>query len=351
MPSKALKDLVGKLPSEYIEFAEDGLDADIEEFVDTGSYAFNALLSGSLYGGFPTNRISVLCAENSSGKTFYALSAVKYFLKKFPGSIAVYFDTESAVTTQMLTSRNIDPSRVAVIGVSTLEDFRHNAVTLLDNYMKQDESERPRMMLVLDSFGMLSSEKEMEDTSAGKNTVDMTKGRIAKGIFRVLMLKLAKAKVPMIINVHQYLQQGAMFPQAIPAGGEGLKYACSHLIFMSKSKEKDGTEVVGAIIKCKTGKSRCTKEQKIVETRLFFDRGLDRYYGLIPIALKYEIFKQEGPRIVMPDGTKVYESKIYKDPTKYFTDEIMAKLEEACKDEFHYMRAAKADEDEEDNGD
>ena len=281
MSNAFLKNLVGKLPSEYVEFADEGLDADVQDFVDTGSYAFNAILSGSIYGGFPGNRISVLCAENSSGKTFYALSAVKYYLEQNPDSIAVYFDSESAVTTQMLQTRDIDPKRVAVIGVATLEEFRHNVIALLDNYTQEPEDKRKKMIIVLDSFGMLSSEKELRDTSEGKDTVDMTKGRIAKAIFRVLTLKLAKAKVPMIVNVHQYLQQGVMFPQAVPAGGEGLKYACSSLVFMSKSKEKDGADVVGAVIKCKMGKSRITKENKVISTRLFYESGLDRYYGLL----------------------------------------------------------------------
>ena len=119
-------------------------------------------------------------------------------------------------------------------------------------------------------------------------------------------------------------------------GGSGLKYAASTIIYLSKSKEKDGTDVVGNIIKCEAKKSRFTQEGSKVATRLFFDeRGLDKYYGLLELGEKYNVFKRVGNRIAI-GGSNVYPKSILSNPEKYFTDEVMAKLEEAARTEYSY---------------
>ena len=117
------------IKSEWIEYADDGLDADLTTTVDTGSYAFNALVSGSIYGGIPGNRIMAIAGDPSTGKTMFALNFVKSFLDKNPDGFCVYFDTESAITTEMLTQRGIDTSRVIVIGIAMIEEFRHQSLS------------------------------------------------------------------------------------------------------------------------------------------------------------------------------------------------------------------------------
>jgi hypothetical protein len=119
-------------------------------------------------------------------------------------------------------------------------------------------------------------------------------------------------------------------------GGSGLKYAASSIVYLSKKKEKDGTEVIGNIIHCKNHKSRLTKENKMVDVRLTYDMGLDKYYGLLEIAEKYEIFKKVSTRYEMPDGSKHFGKEILSNPTKYFTEDIMNKLDKACEKEFKY---------------
>ena len=120
-------------------------------------------------------------------------------------------------------------------------------------------------------------------------------------------------------------------------GGSGLKYAASSIIYLSKKKEKDGTEVVGNIIKATTHKSRLSKENKTVEIRLFYDeRGLDKYYGLIELAEKYDIFQKAGTRYKMPDGTTQFGKTIMENPQKYFTPDVMQQLDDAAKKEFTY---------------
>jgi len=323
--------------NEFAGFVSDGVAAgDITSYVDTGSYIFNALVSGSLFGGLPSNKVTALAGESSTGKTFFALSVVRNFLAANPTGGVIYFESESAISRDMIESRGIDSKRMVIMPVGTIEEFRTQACRILDKYMKEPKDERVPMLFVLDSLGMLSTSKEMEDVANDKQVRDMTKSQLIKGAFRVLTLKLGQANVPMIVTNHTYDVIGSYVPTKEMGGGTGLKYAASTIIYLGKKKEKDGTEVVGNIIKCEAKKSRLTKEGSKVETRLYFDeRGLDRYYGLLELGEEHGVFTRKGNRIVVGESS-VYPSVILADPEKYFTEEVMAKLEEAAQAEFSY---------------
>ena len=335
--SDFLKDIIKTTGNEYAALVSDGVEAgDVENFIDTGSYVFNALLSGSVYGGLPANKITALAGESATGKTYFLMGIVKNFLDANPDSGVVYFESESAITKQMVVDRGIDPDRMVIVPVTTVQEFRTQAIKVLDRYMEQDVDIRRPLFLCLDSLGMLSTTKEVEDTTDGKETRDMTRAQVLKAAFRVLTLKLGKAKVPMVVTNHTYDSMGSMFPTKEMGGGSGLKYAASSIIFLSKKKEKDGTEVIGNIVHCKNHKSRLTIENKMVDVRLTYDKGLDKYYGLLELAEKYDIFKKVSTRYEMPDGAKLYGKQILNDPEKYFTKDIMDKIEEAAQKEFTY---------------
>ncbi len=330
-----LKDIIKETGNEYASLVADGVEAgDVDTFIDTGSYIFNALLSGSLYGGLPANKITALAGESATGKTFFLMGIVKNFLDSNPDAGVIYFESESAITKQMVIDRGIDPTRMVILPVTTVQEFRTQSLKVLDSYLLTNR-ERP-MLMCLDSLGMLSTTKEVEDTSDGKETRDMTRAQVLKAAFRVLTLKLGKAKIPMVITNHTYDVVGSMFPTKEMGGGSGLKYAASSIVYLSKKKEKDGTEVIGNIIHCKNHKSRLTQENKMVDVRLTYNKGLDKYYGLLDLALKYNMFKQVSTRIELPDGTKQYAKTINNDPEKYFTKDVMDLLNEAASKEYKY---------------
>lgn len=322
--------------NEFATIASDGMESDITGFVDTGSYAFNALLSGSMYGGIADNKIVALAGESATGKTFFALGICKKFLDDRPDAIVLYFDTEQAITSKMLSERGIDAKRVGVFPVATVEEFRYQAIQIVDNYMKLPKSEQKPILIVLDSLGMLSTKKEIEDTAEGKTTKDMTRTQVIKATFRTLTLKLGQAGIPMLITNHTYAVIGSMFPSSEMSGGTGLKYAASTIVYLSKKKVKDGTEVIGNIIHCKLFKSRLTKENSMVDVLLSYDKGLNPYYGLIDIGLKHGILKKSSTKIEFPDGSKAFEKSIYSNPQKYFSPEIMSSLESVVGKEFKY---------------
>jgi RecA/RadA recombinase len=336
--SNFLKDIIKDVGNEYATLVSDGVDsADVTNFIDTGSYSFNALLSGSIFGGLPGNKITAIAGEAATGKTFFALGICKNFLDKDKEAGVIYFESESAISKEMIVSRGVDATRMVIVPVATVQEFRNQSIKVLDKYLEQPEDKRKPLMFVLDSLGMLSTTKEMEDTAEGKETRDMTRSQIVKSTFRVLTLKLGRAKVPMIMTNHTYDVIGSMYPQKEMGGGSGLKYAASSIIYLGKRKEKDAdNEVIGNIIHCKNYKSRLTKENAQIDVRLTYKSGLDRYYGLLEIAEEEGIFKKVSTRYEMPDGSKVFGKNINDEPEKYFTKEVLKQIDETTKKKFLY---------------
>lgn len=336
--SDFLSSIVKSSGNKYASLVSEGLQgSDVGGFVDTGCYIFNGLLSGSIYSGLPNNKILALAGESSTGKTYFTLGIVSKFLKDNPDAVVLYFDSEQAVTSEMFKNRGIDSKRVAVFPVATIEEFRHQAITIVDKYLELSQEDRKPTMIVLDSLGMLSTSKEMNDTAEGKETRDMTRAQIVKSTFRVLTVKLGIAKIPMIMTNHTYQVVGAYVPMSEMGGGTGLKYAASTIVYLSKKKDKNADgEVIGNIIHAKLYKGRFTKENSVVDLRLNYDSGLDPYYGLVDIAVEAGIFKKNSTRIELPDGSKVFEKTIYDNPEKYFTKEVLDQIDKAVYNKFSY---------------
>ena len=329
-----LKEIVKEIGDDYTQLAAD-ID-EREEFIDTGSYIFNAVVSGSIYGGVSRNKITAIAGESSTGKTFFSLAVVKNFLDNNPDGYCLYFDTEAAVNKGLLASRGIDLKRLVVVNVVTIEDFRQKALKAVDIYLNTKTEDRKPCMFVLDSLGMLSTEKEITDALNEKQVRDMTKSQLVKGAFRMLTLKLGQANIPLIVTNHTYDVIGSYVPTKEMGGGSGLKYASSTIIYLSKKKEKSEKEVVGNIIKAKTVKSRLSKENKEVEIRLYYDdRGLDRYYGLLELGEIGGLWQNKAGRYEL-NGKKVFAKQILANPQEYFTPEVMQALDEIAQNHFSY---------------
>lgn len=331
-----IKDIVKELNNEYAQVATDIKDK--QEYVDTSSLVFNALCSGDLFGGISKNNITAIAGEQSTGKTFFSLGIAKNFLDKNPTGYVMYIESESAINKKLLESRNIPMDRFVVVPVSTIEEFRTTALKALDRYIKVPVDERVPFMMVLDSLGMLSTNKEVNDTLEGKDVRDMTKSSLIKGAFRVLTLKLGEANVPLIVTNHTYDKIGSYVPEKEMGGGGGLKYAASQIIYLSKKKEKEGTEVVGNIIKARANKSRLSKENCSVDIRLFYDsRGIDKYYGILEMAIEAGLITQGGAWYTFVDtGEKVQKKKIMENVEEYFNKEFLDKLNVYVKEQFSY---------------
>jgi RecA/RadA recombinase len=317
--SDFFRDIVNEMKDEDTTIAADGKGSgEFTGYIDSGCMMLNAIVSGSLVGGMPNNKVLVLAGESSTGKTYIALGIVRHFLNP----------------TKMMVDRGIDPRRVIRSEPATLQDFRTKAIKILEKY--KANAARPPMLLVLDSLGMLSSEKEMADTSEGKDTRDMTKAQLIRGIFRVLRLRMAKLQVPMIVTGHTYASVGAYVPTQVLSGGGGVVYASDNIVFLRKSKDKEGTEVVGNILKARMHKSRGSRENREVEMRLSYDTGLDRYFGLLELGERHGVVKRVGNRYQFPDGQLHFRKHIDADPESVYTETVLAELEKAANREFQY---------------
>lgn len=323
------KNFAEDLKDEDTTIAADGQAAsEFSGTIDSGSYLLNALLSGSIYGGIPNNKITAFAGESATGKTFFVMGCVKAFLDANPEAGVMYYDTEAAVTKEMMESRGIDTNRVMISEPQTIQEFRTKALKAIDLYETTPKDKRPPFMFVLDSLGLLSTTKELEDIADGKETRDMTKAQVIKAAFRVLTLKLARAGIPMLVTNHVYEVIGSYIPMKEMGGGTGLKYAASTIVYLGKKKERDNTtkEIVGNIIKCTTFKSRLSKENQVAEVLLTYDKGLDKYYGMIELAIDAGIFEKKGSRIVA-NGKSVYAKQILANPEEYFTQTVMDELD------------------------
>lgn len=337
MKNDLFKELLAAAQNDYASIVDDGITGESDEYINTGSYTLNALLSGSIYKGLPNNKVTALAGEPATGKTFFAINIVRQFLKDNPNGFVFYFESESALTKNIFESRSVDTKRVVIMPVATVQQFRTESIRILDKYLQTDEKDRLPMLFVLDSLGNLSTEKEISDIAEGKDTRDMTRAQLIKGAFRVLTLKLGKAKVPLIVTNHIYDIVGSYVPMKKMSGGSGLEYAASTIVFLSKKKDKDKDgNITGAIITASLKKARMTVENKKVETLLDYANGIDPYYGLLDLAEKFKIVKKVGNKYEFPNGEKAFENAILNSPEKYFDDVIMKEIDDKCKGEFVY---------------
>ena len=212
--------------------------AKIDEWISTGSYVLNAALSGSLFGGLPNRRSLVLAGEEGTGKTFIAMSIVRNAQKM--GYTPIYFDSEGSIDIDFAAKLGVDVSNIRLQPVNTVEEFSHIASQIVDQ-IEQDKAKGitpPKIMVVLDSLGNLSSIKESEDTLSGDNKRDMTKQQAIRKLFRVNGMKFAKHGIPFVINNHVY-DSMSMFTAKEISGGGGVKYNASIIFVLSKGKLDD----------------------------------------------------------------------------------------------------------------
>ena len=270
--------------------------------------------------------------------TYLTLGVVKHYLDEYPDALVCLFESESAISKDMLIARGIDVSRVAVFPCTTVEEFRDNTLRILTAHLEQSEKERPRLMFVLDSLGMLSTNKEIAEAIASSGTKDMTRAQLIKSAFRVLTLKLGYANIPLIVTNHVYANVGGNSPLPESGGGGGFKYAVSTEITLTKAKykPKEGEDPHGIIVTATAKKSRLTVEGTKARVLIRYAGGLDKHYGLLPVAEAVGVVKKDMGRWLLPDGRKVFEKNIIDDPTMLYTDDVLKKIDEWCKENFTY---------------
>jgi RecA/RadA recombinase len=323
-----LKNILEEIKDEDTNMASDGCSsAEFGNFIDTGSYSLNALFSSSIYGGIPDNKVSCLAGVESVGKTYYLLSIIRTFLGSNTKAGAIIYDSEDAITKELIEKRGIDSRRIILVNKHTVQEWKFHALKFLAAYEASED--KPPMLMALDSLGQLSTTKEMEDSLSGNDVKDMTRTQAIKAAFRTIGAKLGKNHIPLIVTNHVYQLIGAYVPTKEMSGGSGIKYTASQIVFLSKKKDtnKETKEILGNIITAKIIKSRVSREYTVVETKINYDGGIDKYYGLLPIAEAAGIFKRVSTQYDLGNGVKVFGKEILENPAKYFTKGVLDELE------------------------
>jgi RecA/RadA recombinase len=276
----SFKDLKNKVDKSSILVNSEDIFNNQYGNVSTGNYMLNALLSASLLGGYPENRIISLGGEKGTGKTFLCLNAVREYQKA--GYSVKYYDSEGAISRELVENFGCDTSDEVwdYKLISTVEEFRidctNTVQTLID--AKRGGYEIPKMLFILDSAGNLASEKEVTDALAGNQKVDMTRAKVLKSVFRILTSKLAEVGASFIFTNHIY-KTTDLFARTISGGGSGPQYAASIMLQLTKAQLKEGDSKTGIIVTATTEKNRFARPEKI-KFHIHYKKGMNPYIGL-----------------------------------------------------------------------
>ncbi len=254
--------------------------SEVDDWIPTGNYLLNAQLSGTLFGGIPNTRSLGLMGDPGTGKSFVCLNVAREAQKK--GYDVIYCDTEGAIDKSSAIKFGIDPDKVRYQPIKTVTEFQTFVTNLLELVKKaKDDGSEPKIILILDSLGMLSTDKELNDAISGKNAADMgAKAKELRKLFRVITLDLTAAKIPLVCTNHVYAG-GGFFPTKESSGGDGPIFAMSVISFLSKAQLKEGnsTTKTGIIVTSNLKKSRFTIPEP-VKFHISFANGMNPYVGL-----------------------------------------------------------------------
>jgi len=252
--------------------------SEVTEWIHTGNYHLNACVSGSLFRGWPNNRSCSVAGPSGTGKTFLTLNSVREAINM--GYNVIYYDSEAAVDKEQMIKFGIDTTKVNYQPVNTVQEFRTSVTTITKKMqeIKRAGGDIPKLMIILDSAGNLATQKEIDDAASGSEKSDMTRSKILKSIFRIIMTPLADLKIPFIFTNHTYQSQ-SFIPMQIAGGGTGPEYAASIVLMLNKAQLKDGADKVGIIVTAKPSKNRFAKPTPI-KFHLNFSEGMNPYVGL-----------------------------------------------------------------------
>jgi len=328
-----------KKESSTAAIAADGLLSDTKLWIDTGSYMFNALLSGSFFKGFPGNKIVGFAGPHSSGKSYLTMHLLKNFLNMHNKNKIIYFDSEGAITTDIINEIFKDDvveglKRFEHLVVKNANEFKRILYILLDAIEKKNNSNN--YFIVLDSLGNLALEDDKEKVLKGKDTVDMgRRAQYIKEIFRTITAQLSILQQPMMITTHTYDSMNAYQMKRL-SGGSGLEFAANIIVELIPSKIRHENEIIGTNITAKARKTRSTVQWKSVELALLYKTGLSKYYGLLKFAIEQGFFKKNGHRIELKNGECVFKKEINENPEKYFPEEVLKELDIYAGEFFRY---------------
>ena len=238
----------------------------------------NVALSGRVDGGL-TSGLTVLAGPSKHFKTSFALKMAGAFLDANPEAVMLFYDSEFGSPQSYFTNFSINTDRVLHTPVMNVEELKFDLIGQLENLDKDD-----KVIIVIDSVGNLASKKELEDAINEKSVADMSRAKALKGLFRMTTPYLTMKNIPLIAINHTYKEIG-LFPKDIVSGGTGIYYSADNIWILGRRQNKTGTEVTGYDFIVNVEKSRMVKEKSKIPISVSWDGGIERYSGLLDVAL------------------------------------------------------------------
>ena len=329
----------------------------VKGWIDTGSYVLNSIISGSVNGGIPKGRVTMLAGESMTGKSLFVMKILANAQKE--GLIPVVFDTENAIDPESAERIGLDISNVKYVPCSSIEQTR-NAIYKLFEAIKEKGLEG-KFIIAVDSLGNLQSELELNRMNKESTAVDMgTKARAIKSLLQTCTNLGATTQTTVLLTNHVYDDPSAMFPsiEKNMPGGKSVVYLPSVTVQLArKPMKEDGGKISDGklavsqkkyssiIIRALTRKNRFLKQYLEGEMYLSFSKGLDRFYGLLDIAVGLGALIQTGSTYQLEDGTKIGYYKKFRKDTKLWEDTIIPIIEERMKSEWMYSNLEDGEDD------
>jgi RecA/RadA recombinase len=249
-----------------------------KDIIQTAVPIINCAFTGSLDGGLVSG-LTCIAGPSRHFKSNLGLVAIKAYMSKYKDSICLFYDSEFGITPEYLAAHGIDMTRVIHLPIEHIEQLKFDLVKKLEEIKKSD-----KVIIFIDSIGNLASKKEVEDANDGKSVADMTRAKSMKSLFRIITPHLTLKDIPCIVINHTYETQ-EMYSKQVVSGGTGVMYSSNNVWIIGRSQEKDGTELVGYSFTINIEKSRFVKEKSKLKFLVKFDGGIDKYSGLLDLAL------------------------------------------------------------------
>lgn len=268
----------------------------MKDVVPTELPVLNIAFSGKLNGGLIPG-LTVFAGQSKSFKTLLSLYCIKAYMKKYPESICLFYDSEFGVTPDYLKANGIDTERMLHIPIEHIEQLKFDIVKRLEQISRGD-----KVFIFIDSLGSLASKKEVDDANDEKSVSDMTRAKSIRSLLRIITPHLTMKDLPCIIVNHVYQELG-LYPKTVIPGGTSVTYLANQIFVISRSQEKDGTELVGYNFTINIEKSRFVREKSKLTFTVTHESGIQKYSGLLDVAMEAGFVKKPSPGWYQKEGS------------------------------------------------
>jgi len=314
-----------------------------KDVIPTDVPMMNVALSGDIDGGV-TSGLTVLAGPSKHFKTSFALKMAAAYLKKYPDSIMLFYDSEFGSPQSYFEQFGIDTSRVLHTPIKDVEELKFDLIGQLNELERDD-----KVVIVIDSIGNLASKKELEDAINEKSVADMSRAKALKGLFRMTTPYLTMKNIPLLAINHTYKEMG-LFPKDVVSGGTGIYYSADNIWIIGRRQNKESTGIIGYDFVINIEKSRYVREKSAIPIKVLFDGGVCNYSGLLDVAIAggYVVKPSNGWYAVVDQETGEMGGKVRVKETleKEFWDPVFEKTDfkEFIKKQYQFGIASDAEE-------